>query len=719
MQTTLYIGGVNVDLFEDEPILVNYSLTDVKEPASRKVSHTKTITLPNTANNAQIFKQLFVINKDNSISGYDPNIRVVAFVENGSGNCISGYFQLTGITKTGSDIKYTGVIYADEKNLFAQMGDSFIQGNPNPANDVDLDIGTTPLTYRPADYQKAFANGFVASGSAAELFTIDTGTNTAQPTTPFYNIPFTNLRMAMKFKHIWDRIFAKYNTTYSSTFLNTTRFRSMVYLDTHKTANLSTGQLNNIVAAVNRTTNTAYQNTAGIFVKVIFNNETQDVGNRYNTSTGVYTPNSTRNFTFSTNLKVRSRIRATATSSGMFSVPIPIDINVRFRKNFVDIPGSAAVRQIIWIPAGTINVGETFEYDMSVPSAISLPFEKTWDAQSGDVIEIVITSSTVTPELTSDVMIMTDSTALFRPEKNQLALNDTYNKNSLPASQHKQKDFIIDVLRMFNLYLLWDGVNYIIEPRDNFYTLGTQLDWTQKIDRSQEITITPVGQLNWRQIQFMAKKDADYYSDQYATNNKEVYGQQNVFNQNQFITETKKVELTFAPPLSVSKEANYPKLQHIYKLNNGVAEAIDGLPRYGYWAGWKEEGNVFSQITGAGANVEYNGYAYVGEFDDPIAPTFSVLFGPPREVYYRTFGTLAITDNDLYSAYYQNELMNQVSENAKLITCYVYLTPLEINNLKLYDLVVVDGVNCIISKISDYNTTTIQPTQVELIQFIQ
>ncbi len=719
MQTTLYIGGVNVDLFEDEPILVNYSLTDVKEPASRKVSHTKTITLPNTANNAQIFKQLFVINKDNSISGYDPNIRVVAFVENGSGNCISGYFQLTGITKTGSDIKYTGVIYADEKNLFAQMGDSFLQGNPDPANDVDLDIGTTPLTYRPADYQKAFANGFVASGSAAELFTIDTGTNTVQSTTPFYNIPYTNLRMAMKFKHIWDRIFAKYNTTYSSTFLNTTRFKSMVYLDTHKTANLSIGQLNNIVAAVNRTTNTAYQNTAGIFVKVIFNNETQDIGNRYNTSTGVYTPNSTRNFTFSTNLKVRSRIRATATSSGMFSVPIPIDINVRFRKNFVDIPGSAAVRQIIWIPAGTINVGETFEYDMSVPSAISLPFEKTWDAQTGDVIEIVITSSTVTPELTSDVMIMTDSTALFRPEKNQLALNDTYNKNSLPASQHKQKDFIIDVLRMFNLYLLWDGVNYIIEPRDNFYTLGTQLDWTQKIDRSQEITITPVGQLNWRQIQFMAKKDADYYSDQYFTNNKEVYGQQNVFNQNQFITETKKVELTFAPPLSVSKEANYPKLQHIYKLNNGVAEAIDGLPRYGYWAGWKEEGNVFSQITGAGTAVQYDGYAYVGEFDDPIAPTFSVLFGPPREVYYRTFGTLAITDNDLYSAYYQNELMNQVSENAKLITCYVYLTPLEINNLKLYDLVVVDGVNCIISKISDYNTTTIQPTQVELIQFIQ
>jgi hypothetical protein len=719
MQTNLFIGGVNIDLFEDEPILIDFSLTDVKEPASRQVSHTKTITLPNTPNNASVFKQLFIINKDNSISGFDPNIRVVAFVQNGSGNCISGYFQLTKIVKTYTDVKYEGVIYSDEKNLFSQMGDSFLQGNTDPLKDVDLDTGTSPLLYSPYDYQKVYVNGFVAGSTAAELFVIDSGTNTAQSTEPYYNIPYTNLRMAMKFKHIWDRIFAKYNTTYSSTFLNSTRFKSMMYLDTHKTANLSTGQYNGIVAAVNRTTNTAYVNTAGIFANAIFNNEAQDIGNRYNTSTGVYTPNSTRSYIFSTNLKVRARIRATATSSGMFSVPIAININVRFRKNSVDIPGSAAVTQIIWIPAGTINIGETFEYDMSVPSAISLSWEKIADAISGDVIEIVITSSTVTPELTSDVMILSGSTAIFKPQTNQLAAYDTYNKNSLPAAQHKQKDFIVDVLRMFNLYLLWDGVNYIIEPRDTFYTLGTQLDWTDKIDRSQAIEIIPIGQLNWKQIQMLAKQDADYYSEQYFINNKEVYGQQNIFNQNEFVSDVKKIELTFAPPMTVSMQANYPKLQHVYKLNNGVAEAIDGKPRYAYWGGWKEEGSVFSQITGAGAAVQYDGYAYVGEFDDPIAPTFSVLFGPPRAVYYQTFGVLGITDNDLYSAYYQNELMNQVSANAKLITCYVYLTPLEINNLKLYDLVVVDGALCIISKISDYNTTTVQPTQVELIQFIQ
>ena len=721
MQTTLYIGGVNVDLFNDEPILINYSLTDVKEPASRNVSHTKTITLPNTPNNASIFKQLFVINKDNSINGYDPNIRVVAFVENGSGNCISGYFQLTDIIKSGTDIKYNGVIYSDEKNLFSQMGDSFLQGNPNSANDVDLNTGTTDLVYSPYNYTKTYTNGFVAGSTVGELFTIDTGTNNTQTNAPYYNIPYTNLRMAVKFKHIWDRIFAKYNTTYSSTFLNTTRFKSMVYLDTHKNANLSITQANNQLASVNRTTEIAYTNGAFILP---YNNELQDTGNRYNTSTGVYTASSIRSYTVIVQALVQSRLRALAGPIVIATASnIEVEIKVRVRKNGVPLPATNGIKQVITIPVGTYASGTTWNYVLGTPDTYTIPFEISWDAQTGDTIDITLESYLTDPgpysNITSDIKVLVGSSALFKVSSNQLAIYDIYNKNSVPAAQHKQKDFIVDVLRMFNLYLLWDGVNYIIEPRDTFYTLGTQLDWTQKIDRSQDITVTPIGQLNWRQIQMLGKQDADYYSEQYFTNNKEVYGQQNIFNQNQFINDIKKVELSFAPPMTVSTAANYPKLQHIYKLNNGVAEAIDGKPRYGYWAGWKEENNVFSQITGAGSLIQFNGYAYVGEFDDPNTPTFSVLFGSPRAIYYRTFGILGLTDNDLYSAYYQNELMNQVSANAKLITCFVYLTPLEINNLKLYDLVVVDGVKCIISKISDYNTTTIQPTQVELIQFIQ
>jgi hypothetical protein len=245
------------------------------------------------------------------------------------------------------------------------------------------------------------------------------------------------------------------------------------------------------------------------------------------------------------------------------------------------------------------------------------------------------------------------------------------------------------------------------------------IDWTNKVDRSQPIEIIPVGQLNWKQITFKGAADKDYYSDRYTTDYEEIYGQQDVFNNNEFITETKTVELKFAPPMSVSTNVAYPKIQHMYKLNNGVSEAIDGMPRYAYWGGWKEEGLVNFQLTGGASTLTYTGYPYIGEFDDPNNPTLSVLFGPPKSIYYEIGGVLTIPNNDLYIAYYNNELNNQISANAKLIRCSVFLTPQEINNLKLYDTVIVDGVQCLIGKISDYDTNNIQPTQVELIQYVQ
>lgn len=716
MNTYLYIGGINIDLFEDVPITIDYSLTDIMQPASRKVSHTKTIELPNTPNNASVFHQLFVINKDNTISGYDPNLRVVAFVQNGSCNLIEGYFQLTGIVKNGNDIKYQGVIYSDGKNLFSQMGDSFIQGNAISSEDVDLETGTTPYAYDLTGYGETIANAYVASSESACLFIYDNGLNTVQSTYPYYIVPYTNMRMALKFKHIWDRIFTKYGCTYSSTFLNSTAFKSMCYLDMHKNANLTTTQYNNLLASVKLSSDTAYTTAATV---VNYDTEIADAGNRYNTGTGVYSVNSGRNYTFTLLSKVKSKLTFTApyVSSGD---NVNVAITIEVRRNSTQIGFVSAV-QSVTIPAGSYSIGNSIEYTLSDPRYYQLPLDFTYDASSGDTFDVRVQATASVGVIPVDYFakVMADSTLIIKPTNNALSVSDSYSRNSVIASQHKQKDFIGDVLRMFNLYVLFDGVNYIIEPRDTFFELGSTYDWTMKIDRSQPIEITPVGQLNWKQIQFVAKADADYYSTQYLTNNKEVYGQQNVFNQNEFITDVKKVELNFAPPMLVSNAANYPKIQHMYKLNNGVAEAIDGLPRYGYWAGWKEQTSVFHGVSGIGSTINYNGYPLVGEFDDPNNPTLSVLFGPPRQIYYQSFAAVALTDEDLYTTYYSNELLNQVSANAKVIKCSVLLQPLEVNNLRLYDTVIVDGVRCIISKISDYNTTTIQPTQVELIQYVQ
>lgn len=716
MKTRLYIGGVNVDLFDDVPITVNYSVTDIKDPASRTVSYTKTIELPNTPNNAQIFKQLFVVNKDNTINSFDPNLRIVAFVQNGTSTLIEGYFQLTNIVKLGNDVKYEGVIYSEGKNVFSQMGDSFLTGNSDSSKDVDLETGTTQVLYQytATEYGKTVANNFVASSREGGLFMMDSGTNSTSASYPYYSVPYTNLRMGVKFKHIWDSIFTKYGATYSSTFLNSTFFKSMVYMDMHKTANLTTTQRNNLVVSAKLTTDTSY---AAGETQFKYDSEIQDIGNRYSTSTGAYTCNSIRDLKFSMLTNMRAKITWTAPDV----IASPTTVNCIFTsiivKNGVNLPTGGTRTFQIAVPAGTYNIGDFIESDI-----LQVPLELTWDTQTGDTITFEYRANfNGVNSLSIDITgkAVSNSTILVQPASDTLSPGDVYDKNSVPANQHKQKDFVGDILKMFNLYVFFDGVNYIIEPRDTFYQLGSVRDWTNKIDRSQAIEIVPVGQLNWKQITFKGAADKDYYSDKYTTDYAEVYGQQDVFNNNEFISEVKTVELKFAPPLSVSEQFNYPKIQHMYKLNNGVAEAIDGMPRYGYWAGWVEEGVVSNEITGITAPQTYDGYLFVGEFNNPTSPTLSVLFGPPKAIYYQTAGILAITNNDLYNTYYNNELNNQISANAKLIRCYVLITPDEINNLKLYDTVIVDGVQCLISKISDYDTNNLQATQVELIQYVQ
>ena len=721
MKSRLYIGGVNVDLFDDVPITINYSVTDIKEPASRTVSYTKTIELPNTPNNAQIFKQLFVINKDNTINSFDPNLRVVAFVQNGTSTLIEGFFQLTNIIKLGNDIKYEGVIYSEGKSLFSQMGDSFITGNPNSANDVSLESGTPVTVGCDSDGGKINANNFVASSRVAERYYVDSGNTSELTVYPFWRVPFNNQRLAVKCRHIWDSIFTKYGQVYQSNFISSNAFSKFVYMDCKKELpNLTTTQYNNISARVSRSTNTGYTFTPSAFNIIVFNNDVLDPGNRYDNTTGVFTSNSFRSYDLNAKVSLQSRLTVVSNTS-FTNQTFTVTINVRAYSDGNPLPTTITLNQSFTLN-GSYTAGQTIDF--------------TYTPATGDVIYNYIdyfvatinstfdlrmsVTSTLPATLSANVQVLSGSTFSITPRNNTRALGDTYQISDAIANKHKQKDFIVDMLRMFNMYMFFDGTKYIVEPRDNFYELGVTHDWTNKVDRSQPIDIIPVGQLNWKELKFKFQDDVDYYSKLYKQQYSEVYGQQDVINNNEFIKETKEVELSSSAPITVSTAINRPKTQHLYDVNNGNFEPVDCKHRYGIWGGWLEEGTVFWQWYFSDSNIiNASGYAYVGEFNNPINVTESTLFGLPSQIYYQAATVTLNANSGLYDNYYNNELNNQISANAKLIRCSVFLTPQDINNLKLYDTVIVDGVQCLIGKISDYDTNNIQPTQVELIQYVQ
>ena len=721
MKSRLYIGGVNVDLFDDVPITINYSVTDITEPASRTVSYTKTIELPNTPNNAQIFKQLFVINKDNTINSFDPNLRVVAFVQNGTSTLIEGFFQLTNIVKLGNDIKYEGVIYSEGKSLFSQMGDSFITGNPNSANDVSLESGTPITVGCDSDGGKINANNFVASSRVAERFYVDSGNTSELTTYPFWRVPFNNQRLAVKCRHIWDSIFTKYGQVYQSTFISANAFSKFVYMDSKKDLpTLTTTQYNNISAKVSRTTNTGYIFNNAAYSIIVCNNDVLDPDNRYNNTTGVFTCNSFRSYDVNAKVSIQSRLNVVSTTT-FTNQTFSITIFVRAYADGVAFPTTLNIVQTFTLN-GTYTAGQTIDFTYtSATGDLIYDYKDYFVAASNSTIDLRMTVAASLPAtLTASAQVLSGSTLSITPHKNTLALGDTYTIANAMSNKHKQKDFIVDMLRLFNMYMFFDGTKYIVEPRDTFYSLGNVIDWTTKIDRSQAVEIIPVGQLTWKELNLKFQDDADYYSKLYKQVYSEVYGQQDVINNNEFIKETKEVEVSSSAPITVSTAINRPKTQHLYDVNNGNFEPVDCKHRYGIWGGWLEEGTVFWQWYFSDSNlINSSGYTYVGEFNNPTNATESTLFGLPSQIYYQAATVTLNANSGLYDNYYNNELNNQISANAKLIRCSVFLTPQDINNLKLYDTVIVDGVQCLIGKISDYDTNNIQPTQVELIQYVQ
>ncbi|NBU76613.1 MAG: hypothetical protein EBS30_15575, partial [Planctomycetes bacterium] len=120
----------DVDLFESISIPVTKSIVDIKEPDQRKSDFTKTITIPGTTNNNQLFSSIFNLDRAtinstryNYQPDFNPNLKVEAILFRNSIPQIQGYMQLTGIRINDGAIEYDCVIIGKFANMFQDLGD--------------------------------------------------------------------------------------------------------------------------------------------------------------------------------------------------------------------------------------------------------------------------------------------------------------------------------------------------------------------------------------------------------------------------------------------------------------------------------------------------------------------------------------------------------------------------------------------------------------------
>ena len=263
----------------------------------------------------------------------------------------------------------------------------------------------------------------------------------------------------------------------------------------------------------------------------------------------------------------------------------------------------------------------------------------------------------------------------------QIVDNLTY---MLPRGM-KQKDFILGLGKMFNLYFeadKQDPKTIYIEPRDTYYEDGKVLNWEKKLDYSKAIDISIISHDQPKNYIFKYMDDSsDFNTEQFKkfTPNGLNFGSYKFISPNEYTTESDEFELPFAASYLEKVNGTDP-MQDLVGLNGGpmvITKIIDQesqKPGYnGDPSEWKKEPRILiyggkinlpddafrtydfyltsTDSEGDEFRVEFGHYPYAGHYDKPVEPTVDINFFTDtqylRTTYYNNvFGNIIETTSN-------------------------------------------------------------------------
>lgn len=696
----LYIEGFKVDIDQKISIALTYAIDDVANFSSRETGFSKTIVLPGTGRNNQIFGFIYDLGSFNYELPGAANIGSVFNVAQTSRAelrlngllVLRGVFRITNIIKDKDIIEYEGAIFGELSGFIAEIGGGKLE---------NLDFSEYDHQYTRDNIVNSW-NTINGSGYYYPL--IDHGTYSANKIS--YN--YKTFRPALFLREYIDKIFEFAGYTFESSFFDSNFFKKIII-----PCNVAkiTKRTNDILSAAR----TVRQDLAGAgntdvsgsyvialvsYPTIYFANGISDDGD----------PNFTYTSVDAANVDIQLKINA-------FIHPQRANENT-LRKHKM---------RLRFYQNDTILYEYTneFFYTVSYLKAYTIDINKSFNIniQQNDTFRIELYYLGVSTES----YINTSSITIYstNPITADAELNDDLYLNSLIPKNILQKDFFTWIVKMFNLYIVEDKLkenHLIIEPYIDFYGTDT-IDWTYKIARDKPWQIKPMGQLNGRFFEYKFKDDSDFYNEGYRKKYNESYGNRLEDTGFQFAKDKQTLEIGFAPSPLVQYSGTDKVLPAIYKKSKGnsldqeeltesnlrilQAKKITGV------SPWFIKNGSLTLSPNLGSSLTVYGYA--GHFDDPINPTKDINFGAAQEIY---FDPNSYTSNNLFNDYWSEYIAEIADKDSKILVCYARLTPLDIAQLDFSKAILIDGIRFRINKIEDYDYTNNELVKVELLKII-
>lgn len=610
-----------LDLFDDENILMSFSVGEIQDITSKNSSFSKSFTLPGTKNNNDIFNYFYDVN---SVPlDFDPNDKFDAIISWDGYEILVGNIRLNGVSIEGEDFTYQATFYNQVGNLSANIGDKFLRQTDlshlsHPftedvilQSNVDYNLfpltGGTNYSYQNGKTMWGLYNiGYSYSGNSPfiqpEITPLVEFSNLSGLTyTPvpghfdFSGTPVNDyyFKPTLQVKELYSSIVRDAGYEIQSTFFDTSYFERfylpLKFLDEtvfSRNAIIPCYTYENLGFFFSTSPQSASTDpSTGLICNTLNLSATTEFINFPTIFAGTYV----FKFSYTAQRNLFSGCGFTIINTG------PVDLNYLYLNSsgnevvgfipIVDIGlPYTELGSFLGITSGNGSVSNETSSEVSLfyndytntevirgdglcldeTSTTQVEFTRAFDLTGNTDLQFYFFGTNAT---VSDFKFEIVSGPRF------LVSGQTFDYAlEFPDNDYKQIDFITSINRYFNLVVVPspDKPNtLIIEPIVDYFGKGELLDWTTKVDYNQLQSLSPTTSLINGTLQFNFQLDQDYANQDFKTASNKVFGTDKINLNIPYKNSSTNFTYIFSSPIDItinSATSNYLTLSSFSKI---------------------------------------------------------------------------------------------------------------------------------------------------------
>jgi hypothetical protein len=523
---TKTVGGTptdyDVDLYENAPVNLRFQFSDVGQINNPLASYSQTFRVPLSKQNTFLFGPINIVELQTTQATTNPlNLqeRIPAQLLRGGTPIVSGFIQVKAAYQT--------------KEIYGEVELVFFSGALDLKSELE-GLFLSDLNLSSYDHDVTWSNlGPLANAPAGiEYGIMDRGRNYASPSNPIGEqsnpIRITEMVPFLQAKRILEKIIEEAGFTFESTYLNSTDFGNVflalyngseaILEDTNIPENIRVGKASHQAFTADTSPATG---------KIELSENADDATDPSNNWS-----NTTDEFTAPFNGMFRIRFTYSFERSGFWTGYRP---SISFQKNGSDV----------------------YSWSVDFANKHNQVEEHTLFLQQNDVVRVFLTNN-MTGGGPSTIIILGNNETLTGT-RTVLEVEDVSKAGDYEMSvsanmpEMLQFDFLSSLQSMYNLVFVPDlhkPNHLIIDTFDNYAYSGTSERWSDKIDYSKDVKITPTTDIQKLEYEWSHAPGKDFISEEVQRSLDRVYGRYRVVQtDNDFATGSLQLTTKFAPYL--------------------------------------------------------------------------------------------------------------------------------------------------------------------------